>query len=382
MTFAFSVDATSGRARAATLTTPHGVVPTPIFMPVGTVGSVKSLGPDDLRAAGAHIVLGNTYHLMLRPGAERLARLGGLHTFMQWDRPLLTDSGGFQVFSLASGQARGDSKKTGHTGPLVRIDDDGVTFKSHLDGSTHRMTPEDSMHIQMCIGPDIIMAFDQCPPGQSDRDTVQHAMDRTSAWLRRCIQAMDRDASRLFGIIQGGIYDDLREAHAQDICSTDLFGYAIGGLSVGEDKADMMRILDTTCAVMPEDKPRYLMGVGTPQDLLDGILRGVDMFDCVMPTRNARNGTLFTSGGKVSIKRSEYKEDTRPLDPQCNCYCCRTFSRAYLHHLFKAGELLFFRLGSLHNISFYLQLVRAARAAIVEDRYDTFYDEQTRAFAA
>lgn len=372
MTFSFKVDSKSGAARAGTLELPHGTVQTPIFMPVGTVGTVKGLAPDDLRDCGAQIVLGNTYHLMLRPGADRLARLGGLHKFMQWDRPLLTDSGGFQVFSLASGKARGKSASAGNGKPLVKIDDDGVTFKSHLDGSTHRMSPEDSMDIQMKIGADIIMAFDQCPPGDASREDVLHAMSRTSAWLRRCMTAMTKPDSRLFGIIQGGIYDDLREQHVDDICSTDLFGYAIGGLSVGEKKEDMMRILDVTCHRMPDNKPRYLMGVGTPEDLLDGIARGVDMFDCVMPTRNARNGTFFTSQGKLSIKRAEYKEDESPLDSQCNCYTCRTFSRAYLHHLFKAQEILFHRLGSLHNIHFYLQLVRDARKAIVDGTFDAF----------
>lgn len=374
--FAFSVDATDGAARAATLTTPHGVVETPIFMPVGTVGSVKALGPDDLRAAGARIVLGNTYHLMLRPGPERMARLGGLHRFMSWDGPILTDSGGFQVFSLASGKPRGDAKSAGKSGPLVKIDDDGVTFSSHLDGSRHRMGPEDSMRIQMAIGADIIMAFDQCPPGDAPREVIRRAMDRTSAWLRRCMSSMTREESRLFGIVQGGIHDDLRREHAADICSTDLFGYAIGGLSVGEAKDDMMRALSTTTEVMPRDKPRYLMGVGTPDDLLDGIARGVDMFDCVMPTRNARNGTLFTHDGKVSIKTTPFAEDTRPLDEHCACYTCRTFSRAYLRHLFTTGEILFFRLASLHNISYYLSLVRDARRAIVDGRYEAFHKER------
>jgi queuine tRNA-ribosyltransferase len=374
--FAFSLDATDQSARAGTLTTPHGDVKTPIFMPVGTVGSVKALGPDDLRAAGARIVLGNTYHLMLRPGPERMARLGGLHRFMAWDGPILTDSGGFQVFSLASGKPRGDSKKAGKSGPLVKIDDDGVTFSSHLDGSRHRMGPEDSMRIQMAIGADIIMAFDQCPPGQSSRDEVRVAMDRTSAWLRRCVSSMTREDSRLFGIVQGGIYEDLRREHAADICSTNLFGYAIGGLSVGEEKSDMMVALSATTDAMPREKPRYLMGVGTPDDLLDGIARGVDMFDCVMPTRNARNGTLFTHDGKLSIKTAQFAEDERPVDDECTCYTCKTFTRAYLRHLFLTGEILFFRLASLHNITYYLSLVADARAAIENARFTAFYRER------
>ena len=373
MTFSFELQHQDQAARAGQLVTPHGTIETPIFMPVGTVGSVKSLWPDDLTRVKTQILLGNTYHLMLRPGPEHVQQMGGLHSFMSWDGPILTDSGGFQVFSLAAGEPRGKDKAKGHRGPLVKLDDDGVTFSSHLDGRRFRMTPEESMRIQMCLGADIIMAFDQCPPGQSDRDTVQIAMDRTSAWLKRCQQSMTRTASRLFGIIQGGIHDDLRVAHAQEICESDLFGYAIGGLSVGESKEDMWRICEVTAKHMPTQKPRYLMGVGTPQDLLDGIRCGVDMFDCVMPTRNARNGTLFTSQGKVSIKRAQYALDKDPLDPQCSCYTCQNFTKSYLRHLFVSGELLFFRLASLHNVHFYLNLVSQARAAIAESRFEAFY---------
>ncbi|MFZ9886544.1 MAG: tRNA guanosine(34) transglycosylase Tgt [Myxococcota bacterium] len=378
--FSFSLEHTSGRARAGQLATPHGVVKTPIFMPVGTVGSVKALGPDDLEAAGARIVLGNTYHLLLRPGPERLERLGGLHAFMRWPGPILTDSGGFQVFSLAAGTPRGKDRARGPNTSLVEIDEDGVTFRSHLDGSRFRMTPEESMRVQMCYGADIIMAFDQCPPGQSSRDDVQVAMARTSRWLRRCMQTMDRRGSRLFGIIQGGIYDDLRIEHAQDITSTGLFGYAIGGLSVGEEKSAMLHTLDVTCPHMPSDKPRYLMGVGTPEDLLDGVLRGVDMFDCVMPTRNARNGLLFTSTGKLHIKNARFQEDQRPLDERCGCYTCQRFDRAYLRHLFVTGELLYHRLASLHNVTYYLDLVRGARVAIVENRYEEYHQGCLRAW--
>ncbi|MBI1949456.1 MAG: tRNA guanosine(34) transglycosylase Tgt [Deltaproteobacteria bacterium] len=361
--------------RRGRLTTPHGVVETPMFMPVGTAGSVKALGPDDLAAAGTRILLGNTYHLMLRPGADAVAARGGLHRFMAWDGPILTDSGGFQVFSLSQGE-RGDGK------PLARIDDDGVTFRSHLDGSSHRMTAEHSMHVQMALGADVIMAFDECPPGGAERDVVVRAMRRTSAWLARSETAMTRTSSRLFGIVQGGIHDDLREQHARELTGRhDLFGWAVGGLSVGEGKDDMLRALATTTRQLPTGKPRYLMGVGTPEDLLDGVARGVDLFDCVMPTRNARNATLFTSRGKLSIKAARFADDDRPLDEACACYTCRTFSRAYLRHLWNARELLFFRLASLHNVSFYLALMARARAAVEAGRFAAFADEERRGWA-
>ena len=361
--------------RRGRLATPHGVVETPMFMPVGTAGSVKALGPDDLRAAGTRILLGNTYHLMLRPGADAVAARGGLHTFMAWDGPILTDSGGFQVFSLSQGE-RGDGK------PLATIDDDGVTFRSHLDGSKHRMTAEHSMHVQMALGADVIMAFDECPPGGATRDVVARAMRRTSAWLARSEAAMTRARSRLFGIVQGGIHDDLREEHARELTGRhDLFGWAVGGLSVGEGKSDMLRALATTTRHLPQAKPRYLMGVGTPEDLLDGVARGVDLFDCVMPTRNARNATLFTSRGKLSIKAARFAADDGALDDACACYTCRTFSRAYLRHLWNARELLFFRLASLHNVSFYLALMARARAAIEGGRFLAFADEERRAWA-
>jgi queuine tRNA-ribosyltransferase len=375
MGFSFTLLKADGEARRGRMTTPHGVVETPIFMPVGTAGSVKGLAPDDLMAAGTQILLGNTYHLMLRPGPERVAGLGGLHELMAWDRPILTDSGGFQVFSLSQGE-RGDGT------PLARIDDDGVTFRSHLDGKLYRMTAEESMRVQMALGADIVMAFDECPPGGADKDIVARAMGRTTRWLARSAQAMTRPGSRLFGIIQGGIHDDLRIAHAQELTSAfDLFGWAVGGLSVGEGKEDMMRALLTTTHHMPIHKPRYLMGVGTPADLLEGIARGVDMFDCVMPTRNARNATLFTSTGKLSIKAARYAEDERPLDERCGCYTCRTFTRAYLRHLWNAKELLFFRLASLHNVTFYLDLMAGARAAIEEQRFAAFAAEERARWA-
>ena len=362
-----------GTARRGRLTTPHGVVDTPIFMPVGTAGTVKALAPDDLHAVNTQILLGNTYHLMLRPSAEKVAARGGLHKFMAWNKPILTDSGGFQVFSLSQGD-RGQ--------PLAKIDDDGVTFNSHLDGRRYRMTPEESMRIQMLLGGDIIMAFDECPPGQAERAVVQRAMKRTTAWLLRSAKAMTRTESRLFGIVQGGIHPDLREQHAKELTGAiDLFGWAVGGLSVGESKADMMTSLQATTPHLPTAKPRYLMGVGTPSDLLDGISRGIDMFDCVMPTRNARNATAFTSQGKQSLKAARNIDDDGPLDAACDCYTCRTFSRAYLRHLFNAGELLFYRLASLHNVRFYLMLMEQARAAIEAGRFSAFRDEQLRAWA-
>ena len=380
MTLQFDLLATDGAARRGRLTVPHGVVETPIFMPVGTVGSVKSLAPDDLVSAGTQILLGNTYHLMLRPGPERVAALGGLHGFMNWQRPILTDSGGFQVFSLSQGRKPRDG--SGSSGaPLAKIDDDGVTFASHLDGTRYRMTAEESMRVQMLLGADIIMAFDECPPGTATRDFIRRAMDRTTAWLGRSKAAMTKETSALFGIIQGGTHDDLRIEHAQAVTSIDLPGYAIGGLSVGEEKGAMMAALQTTTAHMPAHKPRYLMGVGTPDDLLDGIARGVDMFDCVMPTRNARNATLFTSVGKMSIKAARYADDTRPVDEKCDCYTCRTFTRAYLRHLFAAGELLFHRLASLHNVRFYLSLMTGARQAIVEQRFASFHAATRAALA-
>jgi len=369
--FSFTLHSEDKMARRGTIQTPHGAIETPIFMPVGTCGSVKSLAPDDLRAANAQIILGNTYHLMLRPGEELVDKMGGLHEFISWDRPILTDSGGFQIFSLGT-----DKKES-----LVKIDEQGVTFKSFLDGSAHRVTPERSMEIQMKLGADFIMAFDQCPKGQAEKHEVVAAMRRTSAWLSRCEEAMTKKSSRLLGIIQGGIFDDLRVEHAQEICSRDLFGFAVGGLSVGEAKEDMWRALASTTPHMPRLKTRYLMGVGTPDDLLDGIALGIDMFDCVMPTRNARNATLFTHKGKISIKAAAFREDKGPLDDRCNCYTCRTFSRAYLRHLYASQELLFFRLASLHNVAYYLQLMNDARQAISEKRFESFRKERKEAHA-
>jgi len=371
--FSFTIDAQETHARACTITTPHGPIHTPIFMPVGTQGSVKALSPSDLKAVGAEIILANTYHLMLRPGKNFLSEFGGLHRLMSWDRPLLTDSGGFQVFSLSQGRPRGKSKLSGPASALVKIDDFGVIFKSYLDGSLHPMPPEESMAIQMAIGSDFIMALDICPMAKSPREDIREAMRITSLWLERCKRAMTSKSSRLFGIVQGGVHEDLRREHAEEVLEHDLFGYAIGGLSVGENKEEMWGTANFTAELLPKHKPRYLMGVGTPDDLLDGIKAGIDMFDCVMPTRNARNGSLFTRFGKLSIKAKIYRLDREPIDETCNCYTCMNFSRAYLRHLFITQEILYYRLATLHNIHYYLKLMNDARMAIKEQRFDQFY---------
>lgn len=371
--FSFTLEHSDDKARATTIVTPHGEIKTPIFMPVGTQGSVKSLCPADLKAAQAQIILGNTYHLMLRPGKKFLADYGGLHKLMAWDRPILTDSGGFQVYSLSQGLPRSKAQQQAGHMNLVKIDDNGVVFKSYLDGSLHPMPPEESMAIQMAIGSDIIMALDICPMARSPRAEIIKAMEMTTKWLARSKQAMTRPESRLFGIVQGGIHEDLRRLHVDMILEYDCFGHAIGGLSVGEDKEDMWRTATATAAMLPINRPRYLMGVGTPDDILEGIKAGIDMFDCVMPTRNARNGCLFTYDGKVSIKSKIYADDQKPLDEKCSCYTCKTFSRSYLRHLFLSKEILYYRLASLHNISYYLSLVNDARQAILENRFLDFY---------
>ena len=358
----FELLARDGSARVGRLHTAHGIVQTPIFMPVGTVGSVKAVAPDDLAAMGAEIILGNTYHLYLRPGHELVARRGGLHAFSAWPRPILTDSGGYQVFSLSS---------------LRSIKEEGVTFRSHLDGSKHLFTPEKVIEIQRALGSDIMMPLDECVPHDADYAYTAASLGLTDRWAARCRAVwpgpeQDETGTRgnlLFGIVQGGMFPDLRAQAVDRLLETGFEGYSIGGLSVGESKQQMLDILETTLPLLPEDKPRYLMGVGTPQDIVRGIARGVDMFDCVLPTRNARNGTLFTSLGRVNIKRRDYAEDDSPLDPACSCYTCRTFSRAYLRHLYAAGELLSYRLNSIHNLTYFLDVVREARAAIIEGRY-------------
>jgi queuine tRNA-ribosyltransferase len=348
------------RARAGKLTLPgsrgrsHDIL-TPMFMPVGTVGSVKGITPGDLRGMGAQIILGNTYHLYLRPGHKRVEKLGELSKFMSWDGPILTDSGGFQVFSLSA---------------LNKIDDEGVTFQSHLDGSTHRFTPELSMEIQCALGSDVVMAFDECPPYPATPEQVSRAMRRTLQWAERGLKYSLKPHQSRFGIIQGGLFEDLRRQSAQELTQLPFDGFAIGGLSIGETPELMQKMAAYVAPLMPKDKPRYLMGVGRPQDLVEGVRAGIDLFDCVMPTRNARNGQLFTSQGKVNIKNLRYAEDESPLDPECGCETCTGYTRAYLRHLFTANELLSARLNTIHNLSYYLGLMRQMREAILKDAFD------------
>jgi queuine tRNA-ribosyltransferase len=363
---AFVLEASDGRARAGLLTTPHGAVETPVFMPVGTAGAVKSVLHRDLREIGARVLLANTYHLMLRPGEALVAGLGGLHGFTGWDGPFLTDSGGYQVFSLAA---------------LRRIDEEGVRFRSHIDGSEHMLSPERSMDVQEKLGADIAMAFDECPPGDAPREAVAEATARTTRWARRSRHAHRRADQCLFGIVQGGVHLDLREESARALVEMDFPGYAVGGLSVGEARPDRERVLDHVGSVLPADKPRYLMGVGTPEDLVDAVGRGVDMFDCVLPTRNARNGQLFTSLGRLSIRNARYRDDPRPPDPGCACPACRTASRAYLRHLHLANEMTAATLMTLHNLFFYLDMMRAMRQSIRLCRFEEWRRETLRRLA-
>ncbi|MCM2278667.1 MAG: tRNA guanosine(34) transglycosylase Tgt [Oligoflexia bacterium] len=354
------------RARACRLTLPgsrgnaHEIL-TPMFMPVGTAGTVKAMTTAELRSIGAQIILGNTYHLYLRPGHERVERLGELHKFMNWDGPILTDSGGFQVFSLAG---------------LNKIDDEGVTFQSHIDGSSHRFTPELSMEIQRALASDIVMAFDECPPYPATPEQVRAAMKRTVKWAERGLEVPMKPHQTRFGIIQGGLYEELRAQSAREITALPFDGFAIGGLSIGETPELMQKMAYYTAPLLPQDKPRYLMGVGRPEDLVEGVRAGIDLFDCVMPTRNARNGQLFTSRGKVNIKNSKYADDPAPLDPECPCEACTQYSRAYLRHLFIAGEVLSARLNTLHNLTYYIRLMGQMRSAILENRFDDW----TKAF--
>lgn len=350
MSFKFELIAAANQARAGIFHTPHGPIPTPIFAPVGTQATVKALKPDDLQRLGASLVLSNTYHLYLRPGAEIVREMGGLHRFMAWDGPILTDSGGFQVFSL---------------GGMRKIDDEGVTFKSHIDGSLHRFTPERSIAIQENLGADIIMAFDECPP-PTDYAYVKQSLGRTHPWLLRSLEAKTRSDQALFGIVQGGIFPDLREESARFMLDLDLPGYAIGGLAVGETKEQMAATLDVLAPILPWDKPRYLMGVGAPEDLVNGILRGVDIFDCVLPTRLARHGAAFVKGGRLNLNNAQYSRDPAPLANACTCYTCTHFSRAYIRHLVKANEILAHILLTLHNVHFLLELVRTMRQAIMD----------------
>ena len=354
--FEFEVRGRDGRARIGRLRTAHGEVQTPAFMPVGTCAAVKAVNTPELRECGAEIILGNTYHLYLRPGHEIVRELGGLHSFMNWPGPILTDSGGFQVFSLAR---------------LNRVDEEGVHFQSHLDGSAHLLTPELSMQVQAALGSDVAMVLDVCPALPATREEVQQAVERTTRWARRCREAWNGEGVP-FGIVQGGTFPELRERSAEELCEIGFPGYAIGGVSVGESPESMVATVRATAVLLPEDRPRYLMGVGRPRDLLDAVAAGVDMFDCVMPTRNARNGTLFTSQGRVNIKRAGYRTDERPLDPNCPCEACRCHSRAYLRHLFLCGEILGARLNTLHNLTYYLGLMRRMREAIAAGQFERF----------
>lgn len=360
----FTVEGADGRARAGVLVLDRGEVPTPCFMPVGTQGTVKSLTPEDLQSIGSRIILANTYHLYLRPGTEVMAGAGGLHRFMHWDRPILTDSGGFQVFSLAR---------------INRVEDEGVTFQSHIDGSRHLLTPERAVEIQAVLGSDIMMALDECPPGQADRPTARAALDRTILWLDRCrtrhtgLEEEGAGPGLLFPIIQGASFADLRlESLKRTLAVGEWPGLGIGGLSVGEPKQVTLEMLDILEPAMPPALPRYLMGVGYPEDLVEAVRRGVDMFDCVAPTRNGRNGTAFTRDGRLNVKRAGLARDPKPLDPECRCECCRNYTRAYLRHLFVADELLGLRLLSLHNLAFLIDLVAEARAAVLASEFESW----------
>lgn len=352
-------------ARCGKLLTAHGAVQTPAFMPVGTRASVKAVSPEELQECGAQIILANTYHLLQRPGPRIVERAGGLHRFMGWEGPILTDSGGYQVFSLSQHR---------------RIGEDGVIFRSEYDGQTIHLTPELSIEVQNALGADIIMAFDECPPANAPYEYVREAVARTLRWAERSRAAHRRDDQLLFGIVQGGPYEDLRQESAQKTVALDFPGYAIGGVSVGEEKSTMYRVIERTAPLLPEDRPRYLMGVGTPEDILFAIRCGVDMFDCVLPTRNARHGYLFTSQGPVRIRNARHREDFSPLDPECGCYTCRRFTRAYLRHLYVEGEPLALRLLTLHNLYFYLALLRGVRRAIAAGRFGELWERPAELF--
>jgi len=348
-------------ARLGLLHTPHGTFETPLFMPVGTQASVKAMSPDELKEIGADIILSNTYHLFLRPGPALVEKAGGLHRFMNWDRGILTDSGGFQVFSLSQ---------------LRDIREEGVTFRSHLSGEKLFISPEKAIAIQNALGADIIMCFDECTPYPADESYVRQSLERTTRWAERCLKAHQKpDTQALFGIVQGGVYPRLRQESARQLVALDFPGYAVGGLSVGEPKPLMYEMLDVTVPLLPAGKPRYLMGVGSPDALIEGVMRGIDMFDCVLPTRIARNGTVMTSRGRLVVRNARYAEDFRPLDPECGCLACRHYTRAYIRHLLKAGEIFGIRLTTYHNLYFLVQLMRAVRQAIREDRLKDFRDE-------
>jgi len=356
----FKLIAKSGAARAGFFDTLHGRVETPVFMPVGTQATVKAMSPEELKAAGAQIILGNTYHLYLRPGCDIIGRFAGLHRFMNWDRPILTDSGGFQVFSLSR---------------LRKLTEEGYAFQSHIDGSRHMLSPEKSIEVQICLNSDIIMCLDQCLQHPATHEQAEAALALTTRWAQRCItfwqERTDRQNS-LFGIVQGGMFADLRARSAEAIATIGFPGYAIGGLSVGEPKELMMEMAAGTLPLLTDDRPRYIMGVGTPEDLVELVNLGADMFDCVMPTRNARNGQLFTERGTINICNARFREDEGPVDPTCDCYTCRHYSLAYLRHLYTAREILAYRLNTIHNLHYYLNLVKAMRAAILAGTFDRF----------
>ncbi|RUO36170.1 tRNA guanosine(34) transglycosylase Tgt [Aliidiomarina shirensis] len=349
-----------GKVRRGRMTFDRGTVETPAFMPVGTLGTVKGMSPEELKATGAEICLGNTFHLMLRPGTQIIQQHGDLHDFMNWDKPILTDSGGFQVFSL---------------GDLRKISEEGVVFRSPINGEKILLTPEKSMEVQRELGSDVVMIFDECTPHPATVKQAEDSMQLSLRWAQRSKEAHGDSKAALFGIIQGGMYEDLRDVSLTGLTNIGFDGYAIGGLSVGEPKEDMMRILDHVAPKMPEDKPRYLMGVGKPEDLVEAVRRGVDMFDCVMPTRNARNGHLFTSEGVVKIRNARHRTDTAPLDTSCDCYTCKHYSRAYLHHLDRCNEILGARLNTIHNLHYYQALMQGMRDAIENDQFDQFVSD-------
>jgi queuine tRNA-ribosyltransferase len=362
MTLRYELIATDGAARRGRVHAAHGTIETPAFMPVGTYGTVKAMTPEELEGLGAEIVLGNTFHLMLRPGAQLIDELGGLHRFMHWSRPILTDSGGFQVFSLAK---------------MRKITEEGVRFRSPVDGSEVRLTPEDSMEVQLALRSDIAMAFDDCTAWPATHAEAEASMERSMRWAVRCRDRYYRDADApppgdLFGIVQGGMYADLRRASLDALLPLDLPGLAVGGLAVGEPEPERLRVLEETVPLMPADRPRYLMGVGRPEDIVAAVLRGIDMFDCVMPTRHARNGHLFTATGVVNIRNAAHQRDPGPIDPECACYTCRNYSRAYLRHLERCNEILGARLNTIHNLHFYLDLMRRLREAIEGGRVEAF----------
>ena len=361
----FELSAVIGKARAGVMYTRSGEIPTPAFMPVATQGSVKSLDPNDLRSIGARIVLANTYHLYLRPGVEAVRSFGGLHGFMGWLGPILTDSGGFQVFSLEH---------------LREVTEGAVMFKSHIDGSLHTFSPELAVRYQEGLGADIIMPLDVCVSASSDRESVEEAVDRTGRWAERCLRAHSRTDQLLFGIVQGGLFPDLRRRSVELLTSLEFPGYAVGGLSVGESKEEMYAMVARTADMLPERSPRYLMGVGSPEDLVECVWHGIDMFDCVLPTRIARNGALFAREGRIHVETAPFKNRDRPVEDACDCYTCLTFSAGYLHHLFKAGELLAYRLATIHNLRFVLRMMEEMRAAITDGNFEAYRAEFQRRF--